>query len=196
MGFKHLTNPHHRKTLKQSVRYFDVLERHHTARELIDQCLSLRWSSPRADALTAELRQSLGHVDSKSTVTNLRDYRATRIQLNTTRLRDELRVLKAAEYIAEIVKSMRNDQTLEAVLPSGKAGVRIHYKNGGALVGFIPDYDSIPTYTDYVRDNYYRAEVGGIAPDLLKRHYSKPFLDVVRKLLSHGLQQELEFFAQ
>lgn len=196
MGFKHLTNPHHRKTLKQSVRYFDVLERHHTARELIDQCLSLRWSSPRADALTAELRQSLGHVDSKSTVTNLRDYRATRIQLNTTRLRDELRVLKAAEYIAEIVKSMRNDQTLEAVLPSGKAGVRIHYKNGGALVGFIPDYDSIPTYTDFVRDNYYRAEVGGIAPDLLKRHYSKPFLDVVRKLLSHGLQQELELFAQ
>ena len=196
MGFKHLTNPHHRKTLKQSVRYFDVLERHHTARELIDQCLSLRWSSPRADALTAELRQSLGHVESKSTVTNLRDYRATRIQLNTTRLRDELRVLRTAEYIAEIVKSMRNDQTLEAVLPSGKAGVRIHYKNGGALVGFIPDYDSIPTYTDYVRDNYYRAEVGGIAPDLLKRHYSKPFLDVVRKLLSHGLQQELEFFAQ
>jgi hypothetical protein len=196
MGFKHLTNPHHRKTLKQSVRYFDVLERHHTARELIDQCLSLRWSSPRADALTAELRQSLGHVDNKSAVTNLRDYRATRIQLNTTRLRDELRVLRAAEYIAEIVKSMRNDQTLEAVLPSGKAGVRIHYKNGGALVGFIPDYDSIPTYTDYVRDNYYRAEVGGIAPDLLKRHYSKPFLDVVRKLLSHGLQQELEFFAQ
>ena len=196
MGFKHLTNPHHRKTLKQFVRYFDVLERHHTARELIDQCLSLRWSSPRADALTAELRQSLGHVESKSTVTNLRDYRATRIQLNTTRLRDELRVLRTAEYIAEIVKSMRNDQTLEAVLPSGKAGVRIHYKNGGALVGFIPDYDSIPTYTDYVRDNYYRAEVGGIAPELLKRHYSKPFLDVVRKLLSHGLQQELEFFAQ
>ena len=196
MGFKHLSNPTHRKTLKQSVRYFDVLERHHTARELVDQCMLLRWSSPRADALAIELRQSLGHAGNKTSVANLRDYRATRIQLNTTRLRDELRVLKAAEYIAEIVKSMRNDQTLEAVLPSGKAGVRIHYKNGGALVGFVPDYDSIPTYTDYVRDNYYRAEVGGIAPELLKRHYSKPFLDVVRKLLSHGLQQELEFFAQ
>lgn len=196
MGFKHLTNPHHRKTLNQSVRYFDVLERHHTARELVDQCLQLRWSSIRADALVAELRRSLGHVDNKSNIANLRDYRGTRIQLNTTRLRDELRVLRTAEYIAEIVKSMRNDQTLEAILPSGRAGVRIHYKNGGALVGFIPDYDSIPTYTDYVRDNYYRAEVGGIAPDLLKRYYSKPFLDVVRKLLSHGLQQELEFFTE
>lgn len=193
MGFKHLTNPHHRRVLKRGVQYFDVMERHHTARELLDKAAGYQHTSERMDRLVSELTQALA---GGNRVVNLKDYRATKVALISNRLRDELRVMEIALYIEEIVKSMSDNNTYEALLPSGKASLRIHYRGNGALVAYIPDADSVPTYTDYVRDNYYRAEVGGIAPRLLQRYYSKPFLDVVRKLLSHNIVREIEMYSQ
>lgn len=192
MSFKHLTNTHHRRVLTRGVQYFDVMERHHTAKELLAQAAQFTHTSERMDLLVRDLTQALA---GGLRVVDLKEYRATKVNLLSTRLRAEVQVMVVAQYIEEIVKTMHDNQTYEALLPSGKASIRIHYRRNGALVAFIPDVDSIPTYTDYVRDNYYRAEVGGIAPGLLQRYYSKPFLDVVRLCMSHGIISELDFYS-